>query len=154
MIFEMAGKEEWSVDLCSQFANYADYQRQALGVAILYQGELVAGASPYSVYDGGIEIEIDTKPEYRQQGLATVCGAKLILECLERNLYPSWAAHDPVSYTHLAEIISEAAPATTIASFSSPAVEDESASVVASATILPFEITIIRSQGAEISDNT
>ena len=94
MIFEMAGKEEWSVDLCSQFANYADYQRQALGVAILYQGELVAGASPYSVYDGGIEIEIDTKPEYRQQGLATVCGAKLILECLERTLYPSWDAHD------------------------------------------------------------
>ncbi len=93
-IFELAAREPWSVDLCSQFQDYGDYQKRALGAAVLHQGNLVAGASPYAVYDGGIEIEIDTKPEYRQKGLATVCGAKLILECLERNLYPSWDAHD------------------------------------------------------------
>ena len=62
----------------------------------------VAGASPYAIYQNGIEIEIDTKPEYRGKGLATVCGAKLILECLERNIYPSWDAHDLRS-VHLAE---------------------------------------------------
>jgi predicted GNAT family acetyltransferase len=55
---------------------------------------LVAGASSYSVYSGGIEIEIDTKPEYRRKGLATACGSKLILECLKRGLYPSWDAYD------------------------------------------------------------
>lgn len=93
-IFDLAAKESWSVDLCSQFRDYEDYERRALGAAILHHGQLVAGASPYAVYDGGIEIEIDTKPEYRQKGLATVCGAKLILECLSRNLYPSWDAHD------------------------------------------------------------
>lgn len=93
-IFEMARNESWSIDLCSQFKNYADYQNRAIGTAILHQGELVSGASPYAVYDGGIEIEIDTKPKYRKKGLATVCGAKLILECLERNIYPSWDAHD------------------------------------------------------------
>lgn len=48
----------------------------------------------YTVYNGGIEIEIDTKLQFRQKGLATACGAKLILECLGRNLYPSWDAHD------------------------------------------------------------
>ena len=93
-IFEMAQNETWSIDLCSQFTNYADYQNRAIGTAILYQGELVSGASPYAVYNGGIEIEIDTKAKYRNKGLATVCGAKLILECLERNIYPSWDAHD------------------------------------------------------------
>lgn len=93
-VFAMARKEQWSVDLCSQFQDYQDYQRRAFGVAILKDGNLLAGASPYAVYDGGIEIQIDTKPEYRQKGLATVCGAKLILECLQRNLYPSWDAHD------------------------------------------------------------
>lgn len=93
-IFDFVGQESWSVDLCSQFQDYEDYQKRAFGVAVLHQGQLVAGASPYAVYDGGIEIEIDTKPEYRQKGLATVCGAKLILECLKRNLYPSWDAHD------------------------------------------------------------
>ncbi len=93
-VFELAKKETWSVDLCSQFKDYNDYQNRGIGVAILHQGELVAGASPYAVYNSGIEIEIDTKPEYRRKGLATVCGAKLILECLERNIYPSWDAHD------------------------------------------------------------
>jgi len=93
-VYELARKEAWSVDLCSQFKDYADYQRRGLGAAILHNGELVAGASPYAVYNDGIEIEIDTRPDYRGKGLATVCGAKLILECLARNIYPSWDAHD------------------------------------------------------------
>jgi predicted GNAT family acetyltransferase len=37
---------------------------------------------------------IDTKPEYRQKGLATACASKLILTALERGLYPSWDAFD------------------------------------------------------------
>jgi GNAT superfamily N-acetyltransferase len=93
-IYEQAINEDWSKDLCSQFADYQDYSNRGLGVAILHQGKLVAGASSYTVYRDGIEIEIDTKPEYRQIGLATACGAKLILECLNRGLYPSWDAHD------------------------------------------------------------
>lgn len=92
--FEMARMKEWSADLCSQFKDYKEYEKKGIGTAIFHKGKLVAGASPYGVYDGGIEIEIDTKPEYRGKGLATVCGAKLILECLQKNLYPSWDAHD------------------------------------------------------------
>ncbi|MEG1630957.1 MAG: GNAT family N-acetyltransferase [Hydrogenoanaerobacterium sp.] len=101
-IFKLAQKESWSADLCSQFKDYQEYQNCAIGVAILHDGKLVAGASPYGVYRNGIEIEIDTKPEYRGKGLATVCGAKLILECLSNNIYPSWDAHDLRS-VHLAE---------------------------------------------------
>ncbi len=93
-IYEQAINEDWSKDLCSQFADYQDYRNRGLGVAMLHQGKLVAGASSYTVYRDGIEIEIDTKLEYRGKGLATVCGAKLILECLNRGLYPSWDAHD------------------------------------------------------------
>lgn len=93
-IFELVKNEKWSEDLCSQFRDYNDYKSHAIGVAILHNGKLVSGASPYAVYDNGIEIEIDTKPEYRGKGLATVCGAKIILECLKHNIYPSWDAHD------------------------------------------------------------
>lgn len=101
-IFDLAQSESWSADLCSQFKNYQDDQNRAIGVAILHNGKLVSGASPYAVYKDGIEIEIDTKPEYRGKGLATVCGARLILECLSNNIYPSWDAHDLRS-VHLAE---------------------------------------------------
>ena len=76
------------------FPNYAAFKSRGRGAAVLVQGQLVAGASSYSVYHGGIEIEIDTKPEFRRKGLATACGARLILECLARGLYPSWDAHD------------------------------------------------------------
>lgn len=71
-------------------------------MAVLCGGELVAGASSYAVYRDGIEIEIDTRPDQRGKGLATACGARLILDCLDRGLYPSWDAHDKRS-AHLAQ---------------------------------------------------
>lgn len=37
------------------------------------------------------------RAEYRRRGLASICGAKLILECLNRNLYPSWDAQNEAS---------------------------------------------------------
>lgn len=92
--YERARGEEWSKDLCSQFSDAADYAGRGIGVCAVCGGELVAGASSYTVYRGGIEIEIDTKPEFRRRGLARACGAQLILNCLDRGLYPSWDAQN------------------------------------------------------------
>ena len=87
-------QESWSCDFCANFANIPDFLARGLGVGVLYQGQLVAGASSFSIYNGGIEIEIDTKPEFRRRGLAPACGAQLILTALDRGLYPSWDAYD------------------------------------------------------------
>ncbi len=87
----------WSRDLCSQYASWEDYSRYALGFMALHGGEPVAGASTYSHYDGGIEIEIDTRRDFRRRGLAAACASALILECLARGLYPSWDAANAVS---------------------------------------------------------
>lgn len=87
----------WCEDWVSQYKDYAMYRKYGLGAVILKDGELVSGASSYSSYIGGIEIEIDTKAEYRRRGLAYICGAKLILECIERGLYPSWDAQNEYS---------------------------------------------------------
>jgi len=93
-IYIQAMANKWSRDLCSQFADYPEYSEKGLGAAILHNGELVAGASSYTVYRGGIEIEIDTRTDYRRKGLALACGAKLILVCMDRDLYPSWDAQN------------------------------------------------------------
>ncbi len=84
--------EKWSQDLCSQFSSYKEYSEHGLGFVILREGNPVCGASSYTYYDSGIEIEIDTIPEYRRRGLATACAAKLILACVDKGLYPSWDA--------------------------------------------------------------
>ncbi len=81
----------------AQFPDYDGYRSLGLGAVILKDNAVVSGASSYSRYLGGIEIEIDTKKEYRRKGLAYICGAKLILECLKRDLYPSWDAQNKAS---------------------------------------------------------
>lgn len=86
--------EHWSCDFCDCFCDDADFLRRGFGAAVLHQGKLVSGASSYALCDGEIEIEIDTSPDYRRLGLATACGARLILEALDRGLYPSWDAFD------------------------------------------------------------
>lgn len=93
-LFEYCRKQEWSRDFVAQYADFEEYRRIGLGVVALKDGQPVSGASSYSSYRGGIEIEIDTKAEYRRQGLASACGARLILECQKRGLYPSWDAQN------------------------------------------------------------
>lgn len=93
-LFHKCRSLDWSRDLISQFPDYEAFHASGLGVVILKDGEPVCGASSYSRYTEGIEIEIDTHEPYRRKGLAYICGAKLILKCLERNLYPSWDAQN------------------------------------------------------------
>lgn len=93
-LYQMCKAEAWSADLVSQFSSYEKYQELGLGYVICKDNLIVSGASSYSRYREGIEIEIDTKEEYRKKGFAYACGAKLILECLKRNLYPSCDAQN------------------------------------------------------------
>lgn len=102
-LYDFCRKEDWCRDFVSQFSDWKTYRELGIGVLILKDGVPVAGASSYSAYsggeggNGGIEIEIDTRKEFRRRGLASICGARLILECLDRGLYPSWDAQNPWS---------------------------------------------------------
>lgn len=93
-LFEKCKAIPWCRDWVGNYPDYALYEKYGLGYVILKDGEPVSGASSYSGYRDGIEIEIVTKEEYRRQGLAHICGAKLILECCKRGLYPSWDAQN------------------------------------------------------------
>lgn len=96
-LYDSCSEIAWSRDLVSQYPTWEAYRAQGLGFAVLWDGVPVAGASSYATFDGGIEIEIDTCPAERRRGLARACGARLILDCLDRGLYPSWDTHDLVS---------------------------------------------------------
>lgn len=96
-LYETCLTEEWSQDLVANYDDYQHYAQLGIGVVALYQGQIVAGASSYSTYKKGIEIEIDTRLDFRRKGLAKALAAQLILTCLDRGLYPSWDAHNKAS---------------------------------------------------------
>lgn len=54
----------------------------------------MSGASSYTRYKEGIEIEVDTVVAERRKNLATIACSALILNCLEEGLYPSWDAQN------------------------------------------------------------
>lgn len=81
-------------DFVSSFASKEHYLKMGRGTVIIKDGRIVSGASSYTRYKDGIEIEVDTEESERRKGLATICCAKLILECLDEGLYPSWDAQN------------------------------------------------------------
>ena len=89
-------------DFVSSFENKEKYLDIGRGMVVMKSGRIVAGASSYTRYNEGIEIEVDTAPEERRKGLASVACAALILRCLDEGLYPSWDAQN-LNSVHLAE---------------------------------------------------
>lgn len=95
--YEEALRESWSEDFVSNFLSKDDYIQRGIGRVITYKNRIISGASSYSIYDSGIEIEIATRTEFRKQGLALITGAALILACRDKGLYPSWDAANMMS---------------------------------------------------------
>lgn len=91
-----------TADFVSSFESKDKYLEYGRGMVILKDGEIVAGASSYTRYKEGIEIEVDTVEAERRKHLATVACSALILNCLKEGLYPSWDAQNKNS-VHLAE---------------------------------------------------
>ncbi|MBR4725312.1 MAG: GNAT family N-acetyltransferase [Lachnospiraceae bacterium] len=81
-------------DFVSSFADKQQYLDIGRGIVILKEGRIVSGASSYTRYKEGIEIEVDTVESERRNRLATVACSALILRCLKEDLYPSWDAQN------------------------------------------------------------
>lgn len=84
-------------DFVSSFDSCEHFLKLGIGYVILKEGVIVSGTSSYTRYKEGIEIEIDTAESERRRHLATVAASHLILDCLDRGLYPSWDAHNMTS---------------------------------------------------------
>ena len=101
-IYDLCLKDPVTRDFVSSFDSKEQYLEIGRGMVLMKNGNIVSGASSYSRYREGIEIEVDTVPEERNKGLAAIVCAALILDCLEEGLYPIWDAQNLTS-VHLAE---------------------------------------------------
>ena len=93
-IYDLCLQDPVTADFVSAFGSREKYLELGRGMVILKDGKFVSGASSYTRYKGGIEIEVDTIVPERRKGLASIVCSALILACLEEGLYPSWDAHD------------------------------------------------------------
>jgi len=101
-IYDLCLEDPVTVDFVSSFESREKYLELGRGIVVVRDGKIVSGASSYSRYNEGIEIEVDTVKEERRKGLATAACSALILKCLEEGLYPSWDAQN-MNSVHLAE---------------------------------------------------
>lgn len=83
-----------TADFVSAYESKEQYLKIGRGMVITKGGRIVAGASSFTRYREGIEIEVDTDPCERRKHLATVACSALILMCLDEGLYPSWDAQN------------------------------------------------------------
>ena len=101
-IYDLCLADPVTRDFVSSFGSKEEFLDIGRGVVVIKSGRIVAGASSYTRYNEGIEIEVDTVEEERRKGLATAVSAALILRCLDESLYPSWDAQN-MNSVHLAE---------------------------------------------------
>ncbi len=101
-IYDLCLTDDATRDFVSSFESKEKYLEIGRGMVVMKSGQIVAGASSFSRYNEGIEIEVDTVEGERRKGLATVACAALILRCLDEGLYPSWDAMN-MNTVHLAE---------------------------------------------------
>ena len=93
-IYDLCVKDPVTADFVSAFGSKEKYLKLGRGMVILKDGKFVSGASSYTRYKEGIEIEVDTIVPECRKGLATIACSALILACLDEGLYPSWDTRD------------------------------------------------------------
>lgn len=101
-IYDKCLENPVTADFVSAFEGKEKYLSLGRGMVITKNDKIVAGASSYTRYLEGIEIEVDTVEDERRKHLATIACSALILKCLEEGLYPSWDAQN-INSVHMAE---------------------------------------------------
>jgi GNAT superfamily N-acetyltransferase len=86
-----------SQDHVTQFESPEDFVERGIGYAVLAGERIVSGVSSYAVCDRGIEIQVNTHPDFRGRGLATAVSARLLVHCLEAGLEAHWDAGNAIS---------------------------------------------------------
>ena len=78
-IYDKCMENRATRDFVSSFDNKKQYLDIGRGVVILKDDKIVSGASSYTRYNEGIEIEVDTVETERRRQLATIVCSALIL---------------------------------------------------------------------------
>ena len=86
------------------FSSLADFAERGIGFCATIEGRIISHAVSLMQCREGIHIGIETHPDFRNMGFATVVAAKLLEDCIARGIYPHWSASsENAASLHLAE---------------------------------------------------
>ncbi len=97
LFYTARNSNNYLLDFIKLFESYTDFEKEGFGFFVFDGLEIIAGISSYARYKNGVEVQIAVKPEYRRQHLARLLGAKFLLECEKRDIYPWWDCANPAS---------------------------------------------------------
>ena len=103
-LYKQSLEAEWSIEFVEGFESADDFLSRGFGVAIVKDGELMAGGATQTVYDGGAETQIATRADQRGQGLAKAVSAAFVLEGQHRGIRICWDAANKTSL-HIAQTL-------------------------------------------------
>lgn len=90
--FDSSDSRLWEHDIRGCCKSREEFCERSFGYKITKDGRIISFANAYAYYSKGIEVQIETLPDFRSMGLASAVGAALVLECSERGLTPHWDA--------------------------------------------------------------
>ena len=86
------------------FSSLADFAERGIGFCATIEGRIMSHAVSLMQCREGVHIGIETHPDCRNMGFATVVAARLLEHCVARGIYPHWSASsENVASIHLAE---------------------------------------------------
>lgn len=74
------------------FNSIEDFLSRGIGFCVLLNGKIVSAATSMASSKEAIDVEIETSNNFRNLGLGTIVGAKLIHDCIRNNITPKWLA--------------------------------------------------------------
>lgn len=95
--YNKALESHWSEFFVNNYKCFDDYSKHGFGYIITKDKEIISGASTYSYYENGVELELATHENYRKMGFASITASSFILECMRRRLIPHWDARNLTS---------------------------------------------------------
>ncbi len=96
-VYEKIISYDWTEDLCRGYADAEEFEKKGFGFVLTEGEKIIAGSASFSTCDQGVEVGVDVHPDYRGKGLSKIVAAKMVLETLNRGLWPHWDAHGEIS---------------------------------------------------------
>ncbi len=75
----------------------ARFAREGVGYCLIWGDKIVSVINAMGVYNGQLKGSVQTHPNYRGRGFATVVAARLVAHCLDHDIEYCWEATNPAS---------------------------------------------------------